>query len=317
MVEMNRNLELSKTSVSTPRTRDVVALAERNKPFNIAKGQIISGETWMTLMAAPPELPPELPPEQPPTERERIAPRVLLSVLLISLLLLTLVFVFPLLINSRNQHFISSDWSGYIVASDLNYPQPSVTRVNGSWTIPTVNISPGNSFSAAWVGIGGRFDGTLIQAGTEQDSLRGQGTYSAWYELYSQNAVTIDSLSVALGDRITASISLLDSTTNVWRIEINDVTSGQSFQKSVVYASSLLSAEWIVERPDVNGVLMTLADFGQVTFTGCTATISSFVGTVSSFPHSQIIVVNGQSTQLVSVSTLTSSGSSFTVKNLN
>jgi len=263
----------------------------------------------MNAMAAPPE--------QPPTERGRTAYRVLLTVLLASLLLLALVLVFPLLTNSRNQRLISSDWSGYTVASDLNYPQPSVTSVNGSWTVPTVNVSLRDSFSAAWIGIGGQFDGTLIQAGTEQDSTNGQGTYSAWYELLNGNAVTIDSLSVMPGDRITASISLLDPTTSIWSIEIHDVTNEQSFQKNIFYDSSMLSAEWIVERPTINNRVMTLADFGQVTFTGCTATMSSTVGTVSSFPHIQIIMYNRQNTQLVSVSPLTSNGSSFTVNHLD
>jgi hypothetical protein len=267
----------------------------------------------MNVMAAPPELPPE----QPPTERGRNAYRVLLIVLLASLLLLASVLVFPLLTNSRNQHLISSDWSGYTVASDLNYPQPSVTSVNGSWTVPTADVSLSNSFSAAWIGIGGQFDGTLIQAGTEQDSTNGQGTYSAWYELLNFTVVTIDSLSVVPGDRIAASISLLDPTTSIWSIEIHDVTNERSFQKNVIYDSSMLSAEWIVERPTINNRLMTLADFGQVTFTGCTATMSSTVGTVSSFPHLQIIMYNRQNTQLVSVSPLTFNGSSFTVNYLD
>jgi hypothetical protein len=266
----------------------------------------------MNLMAAPPELPPELPPEELPTKRGRTAYRLLLIVLLASLLLFTLVVVFPLLTNSRNQQIISSFWSGYTVASDLNYPQPSVTSVNGSWTVPTVNVLIRNSFSAAWIGIGGQFDGTLIQVGTEQDSTRGQGSYSAWYELLNASVVTIDSLTIMPGDRITGSISLLDPTNNIWSIQIHDVTNGQSFQKNVFYDSSMLSAEWIVERPTLNGRLTTLADFGQVAFTGCTATISSTVGTVSSFPYVRVIMYN-LNTQLVSVSLLTSNGSSFTV----
>lgn len=290
---------------------------ESHKCFNIAKRQITSGETWMNVMAAPSEQPPEQPSQQPPTERGRTAYRALLIVLLASLLLLALVLVFPLLTNSRNQHLISSDWSGYAVASDLNYPKPRVTSINGSWTVPTVNVSLRDSFSAAWIGVGGQFDGTLIQAGTEQDSTNGQGTYSAWYELLNSNAVTIDSLSIMPGDRITASISLLDSATSIWSIEIHDVTNEQSFQKNVSYPSLMLSAEWIVERPTIGNRLMTLADFGHVTFTGCTATVSSTVGTVSSFPHIQIIMYNRQNTQLVSVSPLTSNGSSFTVNYLD
>jgi hypothetical protein len=169
----------------------------------------------------------------------------------------------------------------------------------------------------AWIGIGGQFDATLIQAGTEQDSTRGQETYSAWYELLNASVVTIDSLSITPGDNITGSISLLDPTNSIWSIEIHDVTNEQSFQKNVSYPSSMLSAEWIVERPTINGHLTTLADFGQVTFTGCTATISSTVGAVSSFPHVQVIMYNLQNTKLVSVSPLTSNGSSFTVKYLD
>ncbi|MGA3192116.1 MAG: G1 family glutamic endopeptidase [Candidatus Bathyarchaeia archaeon] len=272
----------------------------------------------MNVMAAPPEQVPEQLPEQPPTERRRTAPMVLLIVLLISLLLLTLVIVFPLLTNLRNQHLTSSDWSGYTVASNLNHPQPKVTSVNGSWTVPTVNVSLEDSFSAAWIGIGGQFDRTLIQVGTEHDSTRyGQGKYWAWYELISFSAVTIDSMTITPGDKITASISLLDPITSAWSIEIHDVTNEQSFQKNVLYPSSMLSAEWVVERPTINGVLMTLADFGQVTFTGCTATVSSTVGTVGSFPHSQIIMYGRPNTPLVSVSPLTSNGSSFAVNYLD
>ena len=275
----------------------------------------------MNVMAAPPELPPEPPqeqfPEQLPTKRGRTAYRVLLIILLASLLLLALVVVFPFLANLRNQPLASSFWSGYTVASNLNYPQPSVTSVNASWTVPTVSVSVGDSFSAAWIGIGGQYDATLIQVGTEQDSTRGRGTYSAWYELLNASVVTIDSLNVMPGDGIMGSISLLDPTNSIWSIEIHDVTNEQSFQKNVFYPSSMLSAEWIVERPTLNGRLTTLADFGQVTFTGCAATISGTVGTVSSFPHVQVIMYSIQNMQLVSVSPLTSKGSSFTVNYLD
>jgi hypothetical protein len=237
--------------------------------------------------------------------------------LLASLLLFTLVFVFPFLTRPQSQqHLMSFDWSGYAVASDLYSPQPIVTIVNASWTVPTVRASVGNSFSAVWIGVGGQFDGTLIQVGTEQDSTYGQGTYSAWYELLNASAVTIDSLSVMPEDRIVASISLLDPTNNTWSIEIQDVTSEQSFQESVSYPSSMLSAEWIVELPYAGSRYVTLADFGQVTFTGCAATLGGTVGTVSSFPHLQIAIYNRQNKQLVTVSPLTSNGSTFTVSYL-
>jgi hypothetical protein len=256
-------------------------------------------------------------PEQHPTEKKRRPYALLLTVLLASLLLLALIFAFPILMSLPGRRLTSSDWSGYSVSSDLNNPQPKVTSVNASWTVPTVNVSVGDSFSAVWIGVGGQFDDTLIQTGTEQDSPNGQGAYSAWYELLPYNQVTIDSLSVSPGDEITTSISLLEPATNTWSIAIHDFTSGQSFQKSLVYISSMLSAEWIVERPTVNNRIRTLADFSEITFTGCTATIDGNVGTISSFPTIQVTMYNRQNVKLVSVSPLTAKGSSFTVNYLD
>jgi hypothetical protein len=253
---------------------------------------------------------PYAPPEQQPPERRTY--RVLLVVLLAFLMLLALFLVF-LLVRLPVPRLISYDWSGYAVASDLENPQPQVTSINGSWTVPTVKVSTEDSFSAVWIGVGGQFDDTLIQTGTEQDWVRGQGTYSAWYELLPNDAVTIDSLSISPGDSIAASISLLDQATNAWSIEIHDATSGQWFQKSLTYLSSMLSAGWIVERPTLNDRVRTLADFGQVTFTDCTVTVGGKVGTIGSFPCVQLIMYNRQNAQLVGVSTLTASSSSFTV----
>jgi hypothetical protein len=232
-------------------------------------------------------------------------------------LFFALIFVLPFFTGPLNQSLISLDWGGYSVASDLTNPQPEVTSVNASWTVPLINVSIGDSFCATWIGIGGQFDDTLIQAGTEQDSIGGQATYSAWYELLPYDAVTIDSLSISAGDVVTASISLLNVTTNVWSIEIRDITDLQSFQKSVIYNSSMLSAEWIVERPTINNRFVTLADFGSVTFTGCTAIINDQSGSISNFPFTQVTMYNRQNIELVSVSSLDSTGSSFTVDYLD
>jgi hypothetical protein len=231
-----------------------------------------------------------------------------------SLLVLALIFFFPLFNGSAIRRLTSYDWSGYVVASDLNAPQPLVTGINASWTVPAVSVSDGDSYGAIWIGVGGEFDGTLIQVGTEQDSIGRLRNYSAWYELLPHSAVTIDSLSISHGDRITASISLLDSNTSMWSIEIHD--DGQVFRKNVVYLSSMLSADWIVERPTVNNQLTTLANFGEVTLAGCTATIGGKVGTVSSFHSIQVTMYDRQNTELTSVSSFTSKDSSFTVNYL-
>jgi hypothetical protein len=254
------------------------------------------------------------PPEKAPMRKGRIF-TILLIILLDCLLVLALILFFPLLTGSANRRLASSDWSGYVVATDVNNPQPLVTRIEASWPVPRVGVSIRDSFSAAWIGVGGQFDRTLIQTGTEHDSINGVGTYSAWYELLPNAEVTIASLSVSAGDRITASISLLDPTANTWLIEIHDLTGAtgeQSFQNSFVYVSSMLSAEWIVERPRVNNVLRNLADFSELTFAGCAATVGGKVVTISSLPFIQVTMYN-QNTELTSVSPLASNGSSFTV----
>jgi hypothetical protein len=189
-----------------------------------------------------------------------------------------------------------------------------VVGVSGSWTVPGVHVSQGDTFSAAWIGIGGQFDETLIQTGTEQDSISGQDTYSAWYELVPNDSITITTINVSPGDKITASINLVDSATNEWSIEINDVTTGQGFKQNFFYNSSRLSAEWIVERPTVDSSLSTLADFGSITFTDSNATMDTNVGTISNFPFSRVIMQNRQNIELVAVSSLSRDGSSFTVK---
>jgi hypothetical protein len=250
------------------------------------------------------------PPKKPPIWKGRIT-AILLIVLLDVLLIVALILFFPLLTGSVNRSLPSSNWSGYVVATNLNNPHPSVTEIEASWTIPAVSVSRRDSFSAVWIGIGGEFDGSLIQIGTEQDSINGVGSYSAWYELLTNNEVTVDSLKVSAGDRITASISLSNPSNNTWLIEINDSISGQ-YHHNVVYPSSMLSAEWILERPTINKVLTNLADFSELTFTGCAATVGGKMETISSLPHIEVTLYN-QTTELASVSPPSSNGSSFTI----
>jgi hypothetical protein len=248
--------------------------------------------------------------------------RVLLAVVwLVSILVFFLIVT--ILINTLfilpGQNLVSLDWAGYAVASDFANPQPVVVGVNSSWTVPTVNVSLQNTYSAAWIGIGGQLnsDSTLIQIGTEHDCVNLGPTYSVWYELLPEDSVTITTVNVAPGDKITASITLTNPATNEWSMEISDLTKAQSFETIVKYDSSRLSAEWIVERPTVGNRLGTLADFGTITFTNSHTIFNNTVGTIGSFPHIRTIMNNRQDIRLVTVSSLFSSGSSFSVSYLN
>jgi len=208
-----------------------------------------------------------------------------------------------------------SQWSGYIVASDIQNRSPVVSSVSASWTVPEVKLSENDTFSGVWVGIGGYGEETLIQTGTEQEYLNGRLVYYAWYELLPDYLIRIPRLHVRAGDTITASISLINANASTWSIEISDATRGEHFKKVVVYNSSLLSAEWVVERPKVNGTVSTLADFGNVTFTECKATVDGVTGPIGNFSYAQLSM-HEKDISLVSVSPLNEDESGFTVSYL-
>jgi hypothetical protein len=206
----------------------------------------------------------------------------------------------------------SSDWGGYSITSDRINPSPVFRSIRASWTAPAVTASSADTFSAVWIGIGGQLDDTLIQTGTEQDSISGQTSYSAWYELLPADSITIFTINVSAGDEISASIALVDSSSHQWLVQITDVTSGQSFNQTFFYVSSRLSAEWIIERPTVNNALGALANFGIVDFRNTEASTDSKTGTVTDFPFSHITMIDRRNNPLVDVS-LFSQQSGFTV----
>jgi hypothetical protein len=177
-----------------------------------------------------------------------------------------------------------------------------------------------DAFSAVWIGIGGQYGHNLIQVGTEQDWISGGASYSAWYETLPDQSITIDSIQVSAGDKIEASVMLVNSDSNLWSVAITDVSTSKSFQINLTYDPGRLSGEWIVERPDVNGVTSALADFGTVTFTDCHATVGGN-GPISAFQNVKVIMQSSQgsnrSVQLADVTELTSGGTKFTVSYLN
>jgi hypothetical protein len=207
-------------------------------------------------------------------------------------------------------------WSGYMVNFGEENSSALVTGVSGSWQVPAISPTENNTFSSVWVGIGGYGEKTLIQAGTEQEFVDGQAYYLAWYEILPNYLTRITSMLVQPGDTVTASISLVNDNANTWLIEVNDVTRGGHFEKTVIYPSSRLSAEWIVERPNVNNVTSTLANFGNVTLTDCKATIAGETGVIGNFSYSQLVMVDPQDSPFVAVSSLDSIGSGFTVSYL-
>jgi Peptidase A4 family len=227
----------------------------------------------------------------------------------------------PPLLTRTSADLSSGNWSGYQVnTSGPNYAQ-------AFWTVPGVQIpAPPDAFSAVWPGIGGGFDGSaeLVQDGTEQDAtcIYSRGVCEAqlypmffWFEIYPDEVEQqITSLVPNPGDSVATDV--------YW-----DSSQGASFtlcdftqQACVTYSQQPAAppdgtAEWIVERPTINGNLLPLADFSTVNIT------SAFFGETpqgdAEYPISagnfSSIDMYGNGTQLDATSPLGADGASFSV----
>jgi hypothetical protein len=216
--------------------------------------------------------------------------------------------------NPQAQSVVSLSWAGYASASSFANPKPEVISINASWIVPHVNFSDAGTYSSAWIGIGGQFDKTLIQVGTEHDydSTNDQAKYAAWYEVLPEFAVNIP-INISESDKVTASINLISSETNEWKIQLTDLTNGETFNQNVFYNSTRFSGEWIVERPTLNNQITTLANFGTITFTDAYININHAITPIGHSLFAQIHMTNRQNSQLTSISSIGADGTSFTV----
>lgn len=153
----------------------------------------------------------------------------------------------------------SSNWSGYAVTKGAPY-----TAVTGQWTVPMVTRTKSNTYSAAWIGIGGFNTADLIQTGTESDFVNGQPEYAAWWTTSDLGYVEqpIGTINVSAGDTIKASV--VQNKDGTWTMTLTD--GGQTFSKNVGFDSSESSAEWIMEAPGIGGRTAPLANYGTDTF---------------------------------------------------
>ena len=199
----------------------------------------------------------------------------------------------------------SQNWAGY-AATGGNF-----SAVSGSWTVPQVSPSSAPAADAAWVGIGGVTSTDLIQAGTDAAVQGGQVTYAAWIETLPQAQQTVP-LAIAAGDHV--SVSIAQQASGMWQITIRDTTSGQSYQKSVSYASSNSSAEWVEEAPAVGqNFLLPLDNFGTVTFSGASTVENGKTQSIAQAGGQAITMYGATGQPLAQPSGLSSNGAGFTV----
>ena len=209
----------------------------------------------------------------------------------------------------------AANWAGYVAATDLSVPlKHSVTDVQGTWRVPTV-VSSGtlNTASAIWVGIDGSSDRTVEQIGTEQDWTSGAPVYYVWFEMYPARGFMLTAFPIQPGDEISAEVQFIAK--NKFVLSISNVTQNVGFSITRKRAAQRTSAEWIVEAPFFRRIL-SLADFGTMTFSGCTATIAGVEGSINSnlWKNEGLTMENPKSSTILAQPTaLTGGGTGFTV----
>ena len=181
-------------------------------------------------------------------------------------------------------------WSGAVVFAPATQ---SFRWIVGEWTIPNVGGSPGHDFyCTSWIGIDGYqsvqsgIDGKVCQAGINMDLTQTGSSMTPsvapWCEWLPGPEVGIRNFPVSFGDTVIITICTSGIGANEATIFFANRTSGMG--TSFILDSPLDangqrvqlvgdSAEWVVERPFVNGRPALLADYGEVFFSGCQAVL--------------------------------------------
>jgi hypothetical protein len=138
------------------------------------------------------------------------------------------------------------NWTGYTGASNFQNPEPLISGISATWTVPEIKPSKGTTEMSTWIGIGGSTpnDHTLIQAGTMEKSTNGSVRYFAFVELLPEPQRIIP-IKINKGEAVSFSIQLIDEKANRWAIQVTNVSTNESFIVKGTYNSSRLTANWI------------------------------------------------------------------------
>ena len=151
----------------------------------------------------------------------------------------------------------SLNWSGF----SLTAAGAPFREVVGLWVVPSLSnqFKSFTGYESEWVGIDGNCDcNDLIQDGTEQDWTGGKPSYYAWVEFIPEPEVKINNFPVSPGDVIYAhsSIGKKNGVVTGFYYIANfntrkSVSTSLAIPKNTQFSG--LTAEWIMERTEVNG----------------------------------------------------------------
>jgi len=205
----------------------------------------------------------------------------------------------------------TGNWSGF----ELQKIYGSYNWVNGMWYVPYVTATPNtHAYSAFWIGLDGDGPTDLVQAGTEQEILDIStwgahftfSTYYAWTEFLPTQKVEqqVSGLAVHPGDTISVQVWVGDMNASpnlngaYCIFHIQNLSNAQYTTVYTPRGSTAIDgseAEWVMERPTVNGSLPYLANYGTVNMYSASARKADGTGFVAyqGDTNAQITMMNG------------------------
>jgi hypothetical protein len=205
----------------------------------------------------------------------------------------------------------SSNWSGSVCQAPRGR---TFGWVAGQWTVPNPHAPTlGSYYASEWIGIDGWGSGDVLQAGTETEIIDlGIFTFRqvyVWWEWFPANEVAITNFAVSAGDTMYCLICVNSS--NTATIYLTNQSSGlsTSFSITAPKGTSLSgnSAEWIVERPTINGNVANLSDTKVVYFDEGIAGLVGTPSTVTNLGAGTPVTMTGNNNASLSVPTLETS----------
>jgi len=204
----------------------------------------------------------------------------------------------------------STNWAGFADTKTSS----RYNKVTGSWTQPKGTCGSTTSLAVFWVGIDGFKSGTVEQDGTLIQCQGGQATYFSWWEMFPSNSVQVVSSAVQPGDKITSSVTRSGTSYTLKVTDSAHPAASFSTTQSCATATCVdSSAEWIAEAPSNNSGVLPLTNFGTWTLKGATVKAGTTSGTIKTFPHQKIIMVNNSGQVKAQTSALNTTGNQFKV----
>jgi hypothetical protein len=118
-------------------------------------------------------------------------------------------------------------------------------------------------------------------------------------------------LRVTAGDSVTVTIA--QQSTGTWLITMVNNTTGQKYDTTVQYSSSLSSAEWVEEAPSGGRRVLPLENFGTIQFTSASAVKDGKQQTISQLGAKAISMIDSRGQSIAVPSAIASDGKSFSI----